>query len=230
MPIDLSKTPLADKYAAAGVSLQKKRLDGVRAAVYLVLDFSRSMRGFYRDGSVQHLTEQILALAAHFDDDGSVPVILFDSYAREPVNVSVDDFAGSIGRIVAQAGTMGSTNYASAMHMVIGHHRVHGGGQPAFVIFQTDGSPDSKSAAEQTLCAAATMPIFWQFIGFGDDEFKFLRKLDDLKVPRKRVVDNAGFFPAGFNPKGIPDGVLYDNLMSEFPQWLTAYGRYALGR
>lgn len=63
--------------------------------------------------------------------------------------------------------------------------------------------------------------MFWQFVGFGDDEFKFLRKLDDLPVPRKRAIDNADFFPAGPEPKSIADDDLYRRLMNEFPGWLT---------
>lgn len=71
------------------------------------------------------------------------------------------------------------------------------------------------------MCDSSTLPIFWQFIGFGDDKFKFLRKLDDLPVPRKRAVDNAAFFPAGLDPRTISDDDLYRSLMDEFPSWLT---------
>lgn len=117
---------------------------------------------------------------------------------------------------------MGTTNYAAAMEAVVGHYAKAAPGVPAFVIFQTDGSPDSRTAAEKILCESSTQPIFWQFIGFGDDEFKFLHKLDDLPVPRKRAVDNAGFFPAGTDPRAIADADLYDRLMNEFPYWLTA--------
>jgi hypothetical protein len=104
------------------------------------------------------------------------------------------------------------------MRAVIDLHRGPG---PAFVVFQTDGAPNSKREATEVLCAAATLPIFWQFIGFGDDEFAYLRRLDELPVPAKRVVDNAGFFPAGREPASIPDGQLYDSLMAEFPSWLA---------
>ena len=97
-----------------------------------------------------------------------------------------------------------------------------GARSPALVIFQTDGSPDSRRAAEQTLCRAARLPLFWQFVGYGKDRFDFLRKLDELAVPARRVVDNAGFFPAGKDPKLIPDAVLYDRLTGKFPDWLRA--------
>lgn len=68
-------------------------------------------------------------------------------------------------------------------------------------------------------------PLFWQFIGFGDatsKQFDFLRKLDELAVPGKRIVDNAGFFHAGADPRRVSDRELYDRLVAEFPQWLSA--------
>jgi hypothetical protein len=224
MAIDLTKMQatapgLVDLYKSAGVSLDKHRLRGQRAAVYLVIDHSGSMYRYFRDGSVQALAERVLALAAHFDDDGIVPVIFFDTTARQPVDISVQEYAGSIDRIKAAAGPMGSTDYAAAMRAVIDLHK---GSAPAFVVFQTDGAPNSKRETTEVLCAAARLPIFWQFIGFGDDEFKFLRRLDELPVPKKRIVDNAGFFPAGREPQALPDAALYDALMAEFPQWLSA--------
>lgn len=227
MPIDLTKLTatapgLVDLYKTARISLDKHRLGGERAAVYLVIDHSRSMSRYFRDGSVQALAERVLALAAHFDDDGTVPVIFFDTTARQAVEISVHDYTGSIDRIKASAGAMGATNYAAAMRAVIDLHKGTG---PAFVVFQTDGAPTSRRETTAVLCDAARLPIFWQFIGFGDDEFAYLRRLDELPVPAKRVVDNAGFFPAGLEPQRIPDGVLYDSLMEEFPQWLaTARG------
>ena len=224
MAIDLTKLTatapgLVNLYKSARVSLDKHRLGGERAAVYLVIDHSRSMNRYFKDGSVQALAERVLALAAHFDDDGTVPVIFFDTTARPAVEIELTNYAGSIDRIKATAGAMGATDYAAAMRAVIDHHRGTG---PAFVVFQTDGAPTSKRETTEVLCAAAKLPIFWQFIGFGDDEFAYLRRLDDLPVPAKRIVDNAGFFPAGLEPQAVPDDVLYDNLMSEFPSWLAA--------
>jgi hypothetical protein len=224
VPIDLNKLSasapgLVDLYKTARVSLDKHRLGGERAAVYLVIDHSRSMSRYFKDGSVQALAERVLALAAHFDDDGTVPVIFFDTTARRAVDISVHDYAGSVDRIKAAAGTMGSTNYAAAMRTVIDLHKGPG---PAFVVFQTDGAPNSKRETTEVLCDAARLPIFWQFIGFGDDEFAYLRRLDELPVPSKRMVDNAGFFPAGPQPRSVPDSDLYDSLMAEFPQWLAA--------
>nr|WP_237693382.1 VWA domain-containing protein [Streptomyces sp. SID2888] len=207
---------------SAAVSLHKQGLAGQRAAVYLVLDRSRSMSRYYRDGSVQHLAEQALGLSANVDDDGIVPTVFFDSDAHPAIEISVDDYQGSIDRHHKALGRMGSTNYFAAMDEVIEHYLNSGSTDPAFVIFQTDGGPNSRRAAEQMLCKAARLPLFWQFVGFGPDRFDFLRKLDNLEVPKKRVVDNAGFFPVGDNPKQMSDADLYDQLMDEFPDWLAA--------
>ncbi|WP_406141559.1 VWA domain-containing protein [Streptomyces sp. NBC_01089] len=224
MPLSFDKIPagLHSLVKTAAVSLEKHRIAGRRACVYLVLDRSGSMRRYYRDGSIQHLAEQALGLSANLDDDGVVPLVFFDTTAHPPTDLSIDNYTGSIGRLHDELGHMGTTNYADAMDAVIDHYLASEAQDPAFVIFQTDGSPDSRSAAQRVLCKAAALPMFWQFVGFGNDSFKFLRKLDDLPVPRMRVVDNAGFFPAGKNPRSMDDATLYDQLMNEFPQWLDA--------
>ncbi|MEU8138332.1 vWA domain-containing protein [Streptodolium elevatio] len=220
--IERTAPGLVSLYKAAGVSLDKHRLSGVRAAVYLVLDRSGSMSGFYRDGSVQSLAERVLAAAAHFDDDGVVPVVFFDSKAYQVEEISLSDYQGRIAELHAKLGRMGTTNYVAAMEAVIRHYKDCGATDPAYVVFQTDGSPDSPKAAEKAICKAAKLPIFWQFVGFGRDKFQFLHRLDDLPAPQYRVVDNAGFFEAGADPKRMSNEKLYDQLMIEFPEWLQS--------
>lgn len=235
MPDDDSKRPaislekvqatapgLVSLYKQAAVSLEKHRLTGERAAVYLVLDRSGSMRRFYKDGSVQHLAEQTLGLAAHFDDDGIVPVVFFSTGIDGIDEVSLDNYNGRVSALHSRLGHMGRTDYAIAMKAVIEHYRDSGSTAPAFVVFQTDGSPSSRKEATEALCEAARLPLFWQFVGFGEDKFTFLRKLDELPVPDMRVVDNAGFFAAGPKPQDLRDEQLYDRLMGEFPDWLKA--------
>jgi uncharacterized protein YegL len=223
--VQASAPGLVDLYKKAGVSLEKNRLAGVRAAVYLVLDRSGSMSRFYRDGSVQALAERVLAAAAHFDDDGVVPVIFFDTKAHAVEEISLDDYQGRIAKLHKKLGGMGTTNYTAAMEAVIKHYKACGATDPAYVVFQTDGAPNNEKAAEKTLCKAAGLPIFWQFVGFGRDDFKFLHRLDELEAPEHRAVDNAGFFEAGADPRRVPDEKLFDNLMIEFPEWLESARR-----
>ncbi|MFI6345099.1 vWA domain-containing protein [Streptomyces sp. NPDC050560] len=213
---------LVSLYKTAAVSLTKHAVAGERAAVYLVLDRSGSMRRYYRDGTVQRLAEQTLALAANLDDDGVVPVVFFSTDVDGVADIGLDDYQGRVGPLHDSLGHMGRTNYHLAMEAVIAHYQKSGAKDPAFVVFQTDGAPTSKAAAERVLCEAARLPLFWQFVGFGDDEFRFLRRLDELPVPGRRVVDNAGFFAAGVEPGAHSDAALYDRLLGEYPQWLAA--------
>ncbi|MFG2448920.1 vWA domain-containing protein [Streptomyces sp. NPDC048512] len=216
---------LVDLYKSAGVSLTKHGLSGQRAAVYLVVDYSGSMKPYYKDGSVQALADRVLGLSAHVDDDGTVPVVFFSTDVDAVTDIALDNHDGRIERIVAGLGHMGKTSYHLAMDAVIDHYLDSGSKEPALVVFQTDGGPINKLAAERYVCKAARLPLFWQFIGFGDPagrQFEFLRRLDELAVPQKRAVDNAGFFHAGSDPRKMTDGELYDRLVAEFPQWLAA--------
>ncbi|MEU6485193.1 VWA domain-containing protein [Streptomyces sp. NPDC046887] len=227
--IERTAPALAGLYRQAGVSLRKHGLAGQQAAVYLVMDFSGSMRPYYRDGSVQALADRVLGLSAQLDDDGRVPVVIFSTEVDAESELALDDHQGRIERIVRGLGHMGRTNYHLAMDAVIEHYLEHyterGDHTPALVVFQTDGGPTSRPAAEAYVCKAAQLPLFWQFIGFGDPasrQFDFLRRLDELPVPARRPVDNAGFFHAGTDPRRVPDAELYDRLVAEFPHWLAA--------
>ena len=216
---------LVNLYKIAGVSLVEHGLDGQRAAVYLVVDHSGSMRPYYRDGSVQALADRVLGLSAHLDDDGRVPVVFFSTGIDAVTDIALAGHQGRIGRIAAGLGHMGRTSYHLAMDAVIDHYLDSGATDPALVVFQTDGGPADKLAAERYLCKASRLPLFWQFIGFGDPDsrqFDFLRRLDELPVPGRRMVDNAGFFHAGEDPSKVSDAELYDRLVGEFPAWLTA--------
>ncbi|MDQ0580394.1 vWA domain-containing protein [Streptomyces rishiriensis] len=216
---------LVNLYKSAGVSLAEHGLAGQRAAVYLVVDYSGSMKPYYQDGSVQALADRVLGLSAHLDDDGRVPVVFFSTDVDAVTDIALADHQGRVDRIVAGLGHMGKTSYHLAMDAVIDHYLDSGSKDPALVVFQTDGGPISKLAAERYLCKASKLPLFWQFIGFGDrgsKQFDFLRKLDELPVPAKRAVDNAGFFHVGSDPRKVSDAELYDRLVGEFPTWLRA--------
>ncbi|WP_406412619.1 VWA domain-containing protein [Streptomyces halstedii] len=216
---------LVSLYKSAEASLERHGMSGERAAVYLVLDWSGSMRRYYRDGSMQAFADRVLGLSAHLDDDGRVPVVFFSTDIDAVDEIGLDDHHGRVGTIVDGLGHMGRTNYHVAMDAVIDHYLDSGATAPALVVFQTDGGPLSRHAAERYLCKAARLPLFWQFVGFGSErghQFDFLRRLDELAVPAARPVDNAGFFAAGRDPRALPDAELYDRIVAEFPHWLAA--------
>lgn len=209
----------------AAVSLEKKGLTGLRAAVYLVVDRSYSMCGYYSNGSLQHLADQALGLSVNLDDDGTVPLVFFDSKPYPVVEIQLDQYQGVVADQHRQHGgenTMGGTQYTIAMRAVIDHYQASGATDPALVIFQTDGKPQDADATRLQLAHASTLPLFWSFIGFGPAKIPFLQQLDTLQG---RVVDNASYFHAGANPQCLTDEeldeALYDGLIHEFGPWLA---------
>jgi hypothetical protein len=200
----------------AAVSLDKQGLAGQRAAVQLVLDHSGSMQPYYANGSVQRLAEQALGLSVNLDDDGAVPLIYFGSRVEQYDDIRLDNYSGLIDR-THQRVHWGSTDYVAGMRAAIAEYQSSGATDPALVIFQTDGEPNDRRAAERLIREASTLPMFWAFVGFGG-RVDFLEKLDTLG---RRKVDNASFFHAA-NPHAVTDAQLYDGITGEFASWLQA--------
>jgi hypothetical protein len=216
-------------------------LNGQKAKVAVALDYSGSMTQVYGSGAMQRLVEKALALATQFDDDGAIDFFVFDTKAAYLGEISLDDFAGSVGRLT-KGRRMGTTNYADAFLAVRNHFGFAppappkkgffglGKAQPAltgsmlttpadlpvYALFLTDGAPDNKDAAIRALTEVSTAPIFWKFLSIGKQSMAFLEQLDSLT---QRFVDNANYEPIG-DVDAISDAVLFEKMLEEFPDWL----------
>lgn len=207
---------------------KKKGIEGQKARVVLVVDFSGSMNSLYKNGTVQDTVERVLPLGLGFDDDGQVDTYIFHhSFKKLPNNITIKNLDGYVDNEILKKYDMGATSYAPVIYDIIkefGNKKAlfgFGDSQPAneptYVIFITDGNSDDKAESKKAITEASNHGIFFQFIGIGNETFDFLQKLDDLAGRR---VDNADFFKIQ-NLSSISDDELYNKLMTEFPSYIT---------
>ena len=202
----------------AGVILEKKQLTNVVARVGLVLDISGSMRGLYKNGTVQKVVERILAVASQFDDDGTLDVWVYDNEFSRLKPVTEGDFLNYVDDYIMKNDLIhkfGRNDEPPVMEDVIQKYTVEQPSkEPAFIVFINDGG--CKRTIKKPVVASSTKPIFWQFVGIGDSNFEVLEKLDTMEG---RFIDNANFFHIKEIEK-TSDEELYNQLLDEFPSWL----------
>ncbi|MGV9411033.1 vWA domain-containing protein [Nocardia sp. NPDC003693] len=209
--------------------LLTKGAGGVRARVILVIDKTGSMHSLYRKKVVHRVVERMIPVAIQLDDDGNLETYLYgDSFAKLPdVTVATADawsatylhLSGRHGGIDYDRQIGGVNDEIPVMTDILGSLRP--GADPALVLFFTDGGFHNRAQITALMRQASNLPAFWQFIGLGRNDFGILRKLDTLDG---RVVDNAGFFAVP-DIDAVSDTELYQLLLSEFPDWLTAARR-----
>ena len=203
----------------AGIVLEKKKLTNVIARVGLVLDISGSMRGLYKNGTVQRVVERILAVASQFDDDGTLDVWVYDNEFSRLKSVTEQDFVNYVEEYILNNDLIhkfGRNDEPPVMEDVIKKYNIESpSSDPAFIVFINDGG--CKRTIKKPVVESSTKPIFWQFVGIGDSNFEVLEKLDTMEG---RFVDNANFFHIKEIEK-TTDEELYNKLLNEFPGWIT---------
>ena len=200
--------------------LEKAPLNNLTARVAVVMDFSGSMRTLYENGTVQAILDRLLPVAMQFDDNGEMEVWLFDDGFKRMDDISLDNYYGYIENNKVLKRHMGGTRYEPVIKDVVKTYTKKSKSKlPALVLFITDGDnfSEDKKPATKAIVDASTKPIFWQFIGIGNSNFKFLKTLDDMEG---RYIDNANFFSVN-DLMRVSDDELYRRLLNEYPSWIT---------
>lgn len=179
----------------AGVALDDRGLTGIRAGVVLVLTHSRSMHPDYASGKVQQFVERVLGFALQVDDDGTVPVLPFDSQAWPVVNATVNNYRDIVNREIWKAERMATTDLAAALNVVRAMAKVID--TPLYCAVVTDGNPDTGSAATEVVCDLARYPVFLKFLAIRP--VPYLQELDKLP-DSNRLLDNVDTKPDRKNP------------------------------
>lgn len=207
------------------IDLSKK--SGVDMAVHCarvacVMDYSGSMRGLYKNGAVQRSLNRLIPLGLRFDDNGEVDMWLFHNSYLNIGAITLDNYENYVDEVAMKSGmSFGGTCYAPVLEDIYNEYVIEKPSKvPTFVIFITDGSNSDKRETTDIIKRLSEHNVFVQFVGIGNDSFEYLHKLDDL--PGRRV-DNTGFIEvASFD--GISDNELYNDLLSQYLDWLGVMG------
>ncbi len=203
----------------AQLSLEKNKLTNVRARVGLVLDTSGSMAWQFYEGQVQQVVNRLIPLAVAFDDDGSLDCWAFADSATQLSSVTMLNYANFINQENGGWESWGvgiGNNEPDVIEMIMDYYRFSNDTTPAYLIFISDGGIYMDEEIARLLKKAASLPIFWQFVGIGGSDYGVLERLDTMKG---RVVDNCNFFAID-DLQSVSEEELYDRLLAEFPAWL----------
>ncbi|KMJ43867.1 tellurium resistance protein TerF [Xenorhabdus khoisanae] len=209
----------------ATVSLNKHKLQSVKARVAFVLDASGSMHSEFKKGHVQAVLDRIAVLAVQFDDDGSMDVWGFASKHKKYQDVTLDNLDGYIHTIQTAIkgsrweilpGLGGTNNEPPVMEEVIDFFK--DSDLPVYVVFITDGGISKTRQIKDAIRRSANYPIFWKFVGLGGSSYGILKDLDNFT---DRRLDNTHFFEID-NFATVKEDVLYDLLLEEFRDWYDA--------
>lgn len=220
MTIDMSKhtknleTVLIDMSKPGKIDMTKHI-----ARVAVVEDYTGSMAGMYRDGTVQEVTERLLPIALKFDDNGEMESWIFANNYRKLAPVTIDNYEGYVKNVIMRSGmSMGSTYYAPVLRDVAKFYKNNTSNIPAFVIFITDGDNFDERETNAIIRELSNYNMFVQFVGIGNQSnFDYLKELDNLSG---RKCDNTGFLLARELVK-MDDEQLYTELLRQYNDWLN---------
>lgn len=220
MVIDMSKS--AENLEKVLIDMSKSsKIDMTKhiARVALAMDYSGSMYDLFDDGSVQKVISRLLPIALKFDDNGELESWLFSNGKERLDAVTIDNYKNYVKKVMYNSDMrMGGTNYAPVLKDIVKYYKdVEPSTVPAFIIFITDGENSDQNETNKTVKELSNYNIFIQFIGIGDENFKYLKSLDDMNG---RKHDNTGF-TAVKDMNKMTDEELYTEILRQYKDWLN---------
>ncbi|MBR2743885.1 MAG: VWA domain-containing protein [Clostridia bacterium] len=220
--VDLKKSQ--DALDGHIVRLQKEKgvdLTKHRARVFVALDISGSMSTLFQNGSVQSTLTRLLPIALKFDDNGELEVFVFNHDCTQMPAMNIHNYKSYVQDVIIRNGygPSGGTSYAPVIRQTMKAYD-DGSPYPAFGIFITDGENSDPQNTDEEVRKSSKKKIFYQFVGIGNEYFRYLQKLDDLDG---RDADNTAFVKIA-DLGSLTDNQLYSKLLEQYPDWLRAMG------
>ena len=210
--VSLNKT-IISLSKSKGVSLTKHR-----ARVAIALDYSYSMKRLFETGAVQRALSRLVPLGLKFDDNGELEVWLFSNDYCRIDEMTLNNFDNYVNTVINNSGySYGGTSYSPVIFDIIKKYTKEDPDSiPTFVIFITDGENSDQLKTNNAIVDSANYNIFIQFVGIGNERFRYLQQLDDLEGRR---CDNTGFIKVS-DFDNMDDETLYNNLLEQYIDWL----------
>lgn len=210
--ISLVKDVLARRNVPENIKLQVKSC----------IDISGSMSSLFSNGTVQEVTDRLLAVAVRFDDNQSIESYCFGSDAAQLSDIKPAMFGKYIDNCflpeAKKSGHLWSgTSYAKALKLIMkdgqGQSGFFGFGKkskpdPTYLMFITDGDTYDEADSEKLLMEFDEQNTYVQLIGIGTgSSFGFIKRMADK-------YDHVGFvtFPS---IELISDEDIYEKLLTE---------------
>lgn len=189
------------------------------ARVALAMDYSGSMSNLFANGSIQDVITRLLPIALKFDDNGELESWLFSDDKERLDAVTINNYKNYVKKVMMNARmSMGGTNYAPVLKDIVKYYKdVEPSEIPAFIIFITDGENWDTEQTNRIVKELSNYNMFVQFIGIGNENFKYLKSLDDM---RGRKYDNTGF-TAVKDMNQMTDEELYTEILKQYKNWLN---------
>lgn len=218
--IDMSKS--SENLDKVLINMSKdKKIDMTKhtARVALAMDYSGSMGRMFRSGAVQDVVTRLLPIALRFDDNGELESWLFSDDHERLDAVTTKNYKNYVQKeMLNSCMYMGGTSYAPVLKDIVKHYKdIEPSTIPAFVIFITDGENFDTKETDRIVKELSNYNMFVQFIGIGDEDFKYLKSLDDMKG---RKHDNTGF-TAVKDMSRMTDEELYTEILRQYKDWLA---------
>lgn len=186
-----------------------------RARIVLAIEASQQTAKYFSDGSMQNLITKVLPLAMQFGDNAQLEYWLYGSRPKKMFPIGERNYTSAIpndwGSLMWSLGE--NKSETTAMTEILSSCQPFN--MPSYILFITSGNAALNSQIEQMVAYSSQFPVFWQFLGMGNNRYGIFENITNLSGS---TICNAKFAAiSGFSQNSTPE--LYKFLLNDFAKW-----------